>query len=333
MGMNKRVVVILLNMGAPQKSEEIPGYLQNIFSDPSIFNLPMSGFLRKSFVRWIVNKRLPKTRRIYERIGGGSPLNRITGQQAQLLETYLKQKMHSDFQVFYAMRYTEPQLKDVWQAVVAQQYDQAIMLTLYPQYSTTTTGSFIAEWQACRTKDNEALFIKSYYDHPVFIRASADHIHAYMKSNSHPGEQSVLVFSAHGIPLNRAKRGDPYPKEIKACIDAIRARLPQRIETYLGFQSKVGPVRWLKPETSEVIKILAKQGVKKLFVYPVSFVADNSESLYEIDILFREKARSWGIDIFHTIPCLNTDGAFIAALGEITKEIIENKLSKKYMNR
>jgi ferrochelatase len=329
----QKQILILLNMGGPQSIGEIPSYLQNIFSDPGIIDLPLPKFLRRPLIRWIVAKRLPKTEAIYQQIGGGSPLNKITEQVAQLLQRHLKEAYNQHTDVHFAMRYTNPFFSTVWQQIAGKQEMPTILLSQYPQFSTTTTGSFINEWQRLKKSDNYSLLIKSYFDHPAFIEASAEHLKAYIQSNSSEGEQTILLFSAHGIPVNRVKQGDPYPEEINGCIDAVTARLPRSVETYLGFQSKVGPVRWLKPETSEVIQILAKQGIKKLFVYPISFVADNSESLYEIDILFREKARSWGIDIFHTIPCLNTDDAYIDALAQITMEAIKGELPGRFIFR
>jgi ferrochelatase len=329
----KKQTLILLNMGGPQSIGEIPSYLQNIFSDSNIIDIPLPNFLRKLLIRRLVAKRIPKTVSIYQKIGGGSPLNRITKQEAQLVQHCLKQSYKQDIDVLFAMRYTEPFFPAVWQQIAEQRRNRIILLSLYPHFSTTTTGSFIDQWQQLRKNDHQSLFIKSFFDHPAFVAASVEHIRAYIQSNSSEGEHTILLFSAHGIPVNRVKRGDPYPEEINGCIDAITAQLPESVETYLGFQSKVGPVRWLKPETSEVIQILAEQGIKKLFVYPISFVADNSESLYEIDMLFRERARSWGIDIFHTIPCLNTEDVFINALAQITMEAIKGELPGRFLFR
>jgi ferrochelatase len=327
----QRHALILLNMGGPQSLEQIPAYLAHIFNDPNIIDIPLPSFLRKPLIRRIVTKRVPKTTAIYQQIGGSSPLNAITAQQAIVLEQCLKKSYNVNVSVVSALRYTGPFLPQVWQQVNQQDFKRILLLSLYPHYSTTTTVSFIDQWQDLRKTGPPSLFIKSYFDHPAFIAASTEHIKAYIQTNSCEGEQSILLFSAHGIPVSRVKQGDPYPEEINGCIDAITDRLPRSVETYLGFQSKVGPVRWLKPETSDVIKILAEQGIKKLFVYPISFVSDNSESLYEIDILFREKAKSWGIDIFHTIPCLNTDDAFIDALAQIVVEAADGKLPERYL--
>lgn len=328
--MPKRAV-ILLNMGGPRTLEEIPAYLENIFNDPNIIDIPVPGFLRKPLVRRIVKKRIPKTTAIYKQIDGGSPLNLITEQQAKALEKRLNELNQPDINVFYAMSYTRPFFPEIWETVEKGAYDQVILLSLYPHFSTTTTGSCIKQWLKVRENGPQSFFIKSFYDHLAYIEVTAKHIESYIKTNSVEGEEAVLLFSAHGIPVSRVKKGDPYPDEINRCIDAIADRFPQNIETYLGFQSKVGPVRWLEPETSEVIKILAEQGIEKLFVYPISFVADNSESLYEIDILFRNKALSYGVDIFHTIPCLNTDDSFIGALAAIIGEAINGELDERYL--
>ncbi len=316
---------MISNMGGPDSLDAVEPYLYNIFSDPDIIDIPLPGFLRKPLVRWISKKRGPESRHIYEQIGGQTPLTEITEHQAALLQNMLNENGADRFDVFSAMRYWHPFIEDQWEKITGGNFDKVIILSLYPFYSTATGGSLINLINRLNAgkivADEDLLLIDRFGNHPRFIQAMADDINAALSEDK---DCRDVLFSAHSIPMKRIRQGDPYRDEVEAAAEALRKELPERINFHLSYQSKVGPVQWLSPATDETIKALAEQGVKKLIVYPLGFVADNSETIYEIGILYKNLAHENGITDYKFIKALNTNETFIFGL----KEIIHDNFSR-----
>ncbi len=315
-----KTAVMICNMGGPDSLDEVEPYLLNIFSDPDIIDIPLPEFLRNRFVRWLLRKRGPKIRDIYKKIGGRTPLNNITKQQAEALAVTLNKDKNSSFTVFTAMRYWHPLMEDVWQIILSQDFDKIVVLSLYPFYSTTTTGSMEKLIGRLTVEsgvdDNKVCFIDRFGTHPGFIKVMVGQIKSEL--SAHPEDSyRDLLFSAHSVPMKRIKNGDPYQDEIEQAIAEIKKQLPADLNVHLSYQSKVGPVQWLSPATSDKIEELAANNVKSLLVYPLGFVADNSETIYEIDILYRELAQANGITKYNCIAALNTDQNFVDTLNTI----------------
>ncbi len=316
-----RTAVILANMGGPDSLEAVKPFLENIFNDPDIIDIPVPEFFRSRLVKTIIKKRLPESLEIYRRIGGKSPLLKISLKQARLLEENLNQHNDDEHRVFVAMRYWKPFFEEVWNKILADRFDRVIVLSQYPQYSSTTTGSFenlLAKLsQNARKFHGDVEFIRSYCDFPGYIHAITDQIRSTMVDTILNKKTAHLILSAHGIPIKRIKQGDPYRKEIARSFDAVRHLLPDHINMHLAYQSKVGPVKWLGPDIQDVLRKLARKNVNEVFVYPISFVTDNSETVYEIDILYRKLALKLGFNSFTCIPALNTSPRFITAMARI----------------
>jgi ferrochelatase len=317
-----KIAVMIVNMGGPDSLEAVEPYLYNIFKDPDIIDIPLPEFLRRRFVRWLSGRRAPKSREIYAKIGGRSPLNDITDQQALLLEKALNNCDKATFRVFTAMRYWFPLVEDVWQKICSQGFEKLIVVSLYPFYSTTTAGSLEKLIQRLNKAGDYPLenlqFIGSFGNHPLFIKAMIEQIRTSLS-----GKEQNLLFSAHSIPMRRIKGGDPYQQEIEQAVKQISEQLPSGIRVHLSYQSKVGPIAWLGPATADAIKTLAKNKVKDLLVYPLGFVSDNSETIYEIDILYKDLAFAAGMTTFTKIDALNDDPLFIDALKNIVMERCE----------
>ena len=317
----KKIAVIISNMGGPDSLDAVEPYLYNIFKDRDIIDIPLPEFLRDPLVRWLAKKRAPESREIYEKLGGKTPLTEITSQQARHLQDMLNKSAEVDFEVFPAMRYWYPLLEEVWKQVADQSFDKIVVVSLYPFYSTATSGSLEKLirrlLQTHPVAEGDLRIINRCGNHPLFISAIGNTIKSVIAANPQIEFRDIL-FSAHSIPMARIRRGDPYRDEVEEAVRLIQRQLPAELRVHLAYQSKLGPVKWLSPATSDKIDQLAGQGVRNLLVYPLGFVADNSETLYEIGMLYRELAESKGISNYYRIDALNTDERFIQLLKELT---------------
>lgn len=322
-----RVGVLLLNLGGPDQLEDVRPFLFNLFSDPEIIRLPFT-WLQKPLAWLISTSRAKKSQENYKLIGGGSPLRRITEDQAQALQTALHAK-GQDAQVYIGMRYWHPFTEEAIARIKRDGVDRLVILPLYPQFSISTSGSsfrLLAKlWQEDPTLQTiDYTVIPSWYERPGYLKAMADLIAKEL--DQFPSPDSVhIFFSAHGVPLSYVEEaGDPYQQEIEACTDLIMKTLNRPNPHTLAYQSRVGPVEWLKPYTEEAIPELAAQGVENLLVVPVSFVSEHIETLEEIDIEYRELAEEAGIHHFHRVPALNTHPVFIEDLSELVVHAMNN---------
>ncbi len=304
--------VILLNMGGPEKQEDVAGFLYNLFSDREIIRLGPP-WLQKPLAWYIARKRADKSRKAYALIGGGSPLKEITLQQAQCLEQSLQ--FSGLFSVAIAMRYWSPRAAQALAAMKSQKVERIIALPLYPHYSRATSGSSLSDLKREAERlcpDLPFVAIESWPDHPLYIGALVDSI---KNGLSRFDEQEVqIIYSAHSLPVSFIKAGDPYVDHILQTVQAIekQTNLPGR----LCFQSRSGPVEWLSPSTPEMIRTLADEGKKNVLMVPISFVSDHIETLYEIDILYQKFAEELGIRLLSS-PSLNCHPLFISALRDL----------------
>jgi ferrochelatase len=312
--------VVLLNLGGPDSLQAVRPFLYNLFSDRDIIRLGPS-FLQRP-VAWLISTlRSKKTEGMYRRIGGKSPILDITIAQASALEKELNKGSGISFKVYIGMRYWHPFIKDTAQKISDDGIKHLIVLSLYPHYSKATTGSSVADFKkAVAGRDVRIQYIEQWQDFPPYINAlaelAADGLSEFKE------KEFDLLYSAHSLPQSFINEGDPYLDHIKTTIEQVNERLsgePYNITGFksrLSFQSKTGPVKWLGPSTEEAIVHLSKGGCKNLFVVPISFVSDHIETLYEIDILYKEFARKHGINL-KRCKALNTSEKFILAMKEL----------------
>ena len=312
---NSSVGILLLQMGGPDRLEDVPAFLYNLFSDREIIKLGPA-FLQKPLARLISSRRAPKSQEIYRKIGGGSPLKRITERQARTLEALLRRQ--GEFHVEVAMRYWPPLAEQAIHALLAQGVEQMIALPLYPHYTRATSGSSLTDLRRAHARiapNVPLLEIPSWPEQEHYVRALADRI--VRGAKRFEGEPMTLVYSAHSLPISFIEDGDPYVEEITRTIRAVEAITG--IAGTLCYQSRSGPVRWMRPVTEETIRALAEKGTRALLVVPVSFVSDHIETLHEIDIEYRELAQNCGIPWFQRAPSLNDHGDFLWAMASLVR--------------
>jgi ferrochelatase len=314
--------VILLNLGGPDSLQSVKPFLYNLFSDREIIRLGPAP-LQKPLAWLISTLRSPKTEKMYSQIGGKSPILDITQAQAKALEEALNKQSNTvhSFKVYTGMRYWHPFIDEVVAQISKDGIKKVIGLSLYPQYSVTTSGSSVSEFRKAASRHNmEIITVDSWHDHPLYIEALVDVIKKGLASFER-GSSPHILFSAHSLPQKIIDQGDPYVDQTLETIREIEKYLP--IRWHLSYQSKSGPVKWLEPATEDKLEELARDGIKNVLVVPISFVSDHIETLYEIDILYKKLAAKLNINLKRT-EALNTHPKFIEALQDIVMKSLEH---------
>ncbi|MBN3878885.1 MULTISPECIES: ferrochelatase [unclassified Nostoc] len=322
-----RVGVLLLNLGGPDKLEDVGPFLYNLFSDPEIIRLPFR-WLQKPLAWFIATRRTRTSQENYKQIGGGSPLRRITEAQGEALKEQLG-FLGQEVNIYVGMRYWHPYTEEAIAQITQDKVEHLVILPLYPQFSISTSGSSFRLldklWQEDpKLQPIDYTVIPSWYKQPGYLQAMAQLIAQELEQFPNPDEVHIF-FSAHGVPKSYVEEaGDPYQMEIEECTALIMQTLNRPNAHTLAYQSRVGPVEWLQPYTEDALKELGAQGVKDLVVVPISFVSEHIETLQEIDIEYREVAEESGIHNFRRVPAPNTHPVFINALAELVIDALRN---------
>lgn len=313
--------VLLFNLGGPENLNDVRPFLYNLFSDPEIIRI-RSALLRKSLAWLISTVRQGKSRSLYRQIGGGSPLRKITEAQAAALAAALREKGH-DAAIYVGMRCWKPSIDEAVERILADGITELVLLPLFPQYSGTTSGSCLKRFReldgrfglSSRTRIRE---IGAWFDEPLYVESMAGLIRKAIATLPAACAGRVhLLYSAHSVPARYIDEGDPYLDQTQRSVALINERLGNRYPSTLAFQSKVGPVKWLGPDTKDVLRELGKKEGIAVVTVPVSFVSDHIETLQEIDIVYREIALQSGIREFRRVEAPNVNGDFIEALANL----------------
>ncbi|MEW6510998.1 MAG: ferrochelatase [Bacteroidota bacterium] len=320
MSAQKPLGVVLLQLGGPDSLDSVEPFLVNLFSDPDIIDLPLAFLFRRRLARLIARTRAPKVQKYYRRIGGRSPILKLTLRQASALERALLPRLN--VRVVIAMRYWHPMTDTAIAQLAAAGVERVILLPLYPQYSKTTTGSSVNEWGRVIARRGathmRTELVEQYADHPRFVAALVRNITIALNRVPESERSHVhLVFSAHGTPLKLVRDGDPYQPQIVRTYAAVLKAGNFGLRHHLCYQSKVGPQKWLEPSLDQTIERLAHENVSHVIVVPIAFVSDHSETLWEINIEGRAEARARGIRYFDMSPALHTNPYFIDALADL----------------
>ncbi len=313
--------VLLFNLGGPESLRDVKPFLYRLFSDPEIIRIKFAP-LRKLLAYTIATVRRKTSEGYYSQIGGGSPLRRLTEEQARALAGELKSR-GKDVRTFVGMCTWHPFLHEAVEEAGRSGIDRLVILPLFPQFSVTTTGSGFSALRPLLDKrfgsrKIELHWVRSWNDHPTYIESFVRAIR--LELAKFPNADSVhLLFSAHSIPEMYVRNGDPYLDQTKQSVELIMDALGRRNPYQLSFQSKIGPVKWLGPSTNDVLMQLGAQGTADVLVVPISFVSEHIETLYELDILYKKVAADAGIANFRRVPALNSDPTFIRALAEIVE--------------
>jgi ferrochelatase len=310
--------VLLLNLGGPEKQEDVKPFLFNLFSDRQIIRLGPA-FLQKPIARLIARRRAPQSSANYKKIGGGSPIRRITDQQAHALEEFLSDR--GSFMVRACMRYWHPFAAKAVRDLINGGVREIVALPLYPHYSIATTGSSMTDLHKVLRKYPSLAIreVRSWPDQPSYIQCLAKRINEGITLFN--GEQVQVVYSAHSLPKKFIDEGDPYVDEIMKTIEAVEQ--VTGVKGHLCFQSRSGPVEWLEPSTPDMLRQLAAKECKNILMVPISFVSDHVETLYEIDMLYKDMARDMGLRLEST-RALNDDPEFIEALATLVLDALKS---------
>jgi len=312
-----RTAVILANLGAPSQLDEVRPFLKQLFSDTDIFRFPFGKLGQSFFSSMIATLRAPKSRKFYKAIGGGSPLAANTVAQADALRDRLQDI--PDIKVWTAQRYWHPFISEVADQLLSEAVERIIIIPMFPHYSTTTTLSIINEWKRRGRDLPVPIVIERFFEKPEYSQACADRIEESLQSFK---VSPHILFSAHSIPQSRVEAGDTYLNEIRENMAQIMDKLPGDLSHSLAFQSKVGPVKWVGPPLDKELEHLINEGVEQILVYPISFVSEHVETLFELDIEFAEKARKLGFKHFVRASTVKTSDKFINVLEKLVRERI-----------
>lgn len=319
--------IVLMNLGGPDTLEDIEPFLYNLFMDPAIIDMPIGGIFRHWLSKYISTKRSKKVGKDYAKIGGGSPINRLTKEQAESLEVTLNRLCGEEsgvtFKVYIAMRYWHPTPEEAAQKMQRDEINKVVLLPLYPHYSKTTTGSSLIYWRLLEDHGKiptwPTAYVYEYAAHPKLVQAISTRIDEALQRFAKDIVDTIyFVFSAHGTPLyEMKKRRDPYCCLIHSTVEQIMKYRNNDHPFHVAFQSKVGPAEWLTPSTPDKLKELAEQGHAAVLLIPVAFVTDHIETLFELNMLIREQALGYGIEHYEVSSGLNSHPLFIEALAEV----------------
>ena len=318
-----RTAIVLFNLGGPDRLESVRPFLVNLFTDPAILRVP--AFIRPFLARRIALARVAPATENYKLLGGGSPLLGLTEQQARALEAALPDR---EARCFIAMRYWHPFSLEAARTVKAWDPDEVVLLPLYPQFSTTTTGSSLVAWREAAVQVGlvkPVTTICCYPDAPAFVAATAaivrDHYHR-ARTALPPGRRLRVLFSAHGLPEVIVKAGDPYQMQVEATVAAVVAALAvPDLDHVVCYQSRATPQTWIGPSTDAEVERAAKDGAAVLVV-PIAFVSEHTETLVELDVEYRELAEKAGVPGYFRVPTQNADAGFIGALAGLVRQAL-----------
>ena len=306
-----KLAVVLFNLGGPDGPEAVRPFLFNLFRDPAIIQAP--AVVRYPLAAMISRSRETQAKANYDLMGGSSPLLAETrAQQRELAEALERLSPGVDARVFVAMRYWKPFAAETARDVAALAPDEIVLLPLYPQYSTTTTASSLADWRRAYRGSGESRAICCYPTAHGLVAAHADAIRDRWVTAGKPSNIRLL-FSAHGLPQKVVDAGDPYRAQVEATAAAVAARLPELPDRRVCFQSRVGPLKWLEPFTDAEIRRAGAEG-KGVIVAPIAFVSEHVETLVELDHDYARLAEDVGASPYLRAPTPGVRGVFIEDL-------------------
>lgn len=321
--------VLLLNLGGPETLDEVRPFLFRLFRDPDIIPLPRWLRWLSWPIAWFIAKfRAPKSRLAYAAIGGGSPLHRTNQAVADQLLTKLQAAGLAEH-IAIAMRYWHPLTHVALDALEQAGCQRLVCVPMYPHYSTTTTMSSYRVLQKELGKRQkrwqpQVLQVLDYHLDERYLDCLRARMRPFLPTLAEAPDESAILFSAHSIPSDRVREsGDPYPMQVKAMASALSQIAPQGVRAELAYQSRVGPVEWLGPETPQKIAELAQTGIKRLLVVPISFVSEHVETLEEIDREYAKLAHALGITHFLRAPTVQADDDFVAFLATLVGEVLQ----------
>jgi protoporphyrin/coproporphyrin ferrochelatase len=313
--------ILLLNFGGPWTLSDVKPFLYRLFANPRVL-VGIPSPLRQLLAYLIAQVKGPSSIKNYRSIGGGSPQLKWTVMQAEGLRQLLREK---ETRVEVGMRSSDPSIDAALKQMKFWGADELMLLPLFPQFSTTTTGTCFDVVEDGLNKlgwHPQLTTVTHWPDHPEYIRLLRRSVDeaislAQLERNGSAGPIHV-VFSAHSLPMKIVERGDPYADDVARTVRAVTDDL--QAPWSLAFQSRNGRLPWLKPYLEDELKRLGRDGVDTVVVVPISFVSDHIETLFELDRLYLEIARKHGIKHYYRARCFNDDAQFPRVLQSILME-------------
>lgn len=323
--MREKTAIVLFNMGGPARLQDVRPFLRNLFADRAIINLPNP--FRYLLAEIISRSRKTEAMKNYALMGGASPIVAESEKQARALECFVQKNCpQHEIQCFVAMRYWAPRIGKVLNEIKKFGAERIILLPLYPQYSTTTTGSFFTNWDKAGGAGVKTIRIENYATDRHFIQAHVNNILKTFEQENTP-DNVRLILSAHGLPEKIIQAGDPYQSQVEQTCAAIMAQLPKALkDSRIAYQSRVGPLQWIGPSTLEEIEQAGKDN-KTVMIVPVAFVSEHIETLVELDIDYRERAKHMGVATYIRVPALGVEPDYITCLGNLAMQALEGEKS------
>ncbi len=318
-----KVAIVLFNLGGPDSLAAVRPFLMNLFTDPAILRVPF--FIRPFLARIIARARVKPARENYALLGGASPLLELTRRQASALTAALPE---IEVQSFIAMRYWHPFSRAAARAVKAWNPDHVLLLPLYPQFSTTTTGSSLTAWREAAAQVGLVKPVTTlccWHTDPAYLAAIAAQVRTrydQARVEQGAGAKVRVLFSAHGLPETIVRAGDPYQAQIETTVGGVVAALGiPELDHVVCYQSRATPQQWLQPSTEAELARAGRDGAA-VVVVPIAFVSDHSETLVELDVEYAAVARKDGVRGYYRVPAPNDDPAFIVALADIVRRAL-----------
>ncbi|XP_056874087.1 ferrochelatase, mitochondrial isoform X1 [Takifugu flavidus] len=323
--------ILMLNMGGPEKLEDVHDFLLRLFMDTDLMKLPVQNKLGP----FIAKRRTPKIQEQYSKIGGGSPIKHWTSMQGEgmvkLLDHMSPETAPHKF--YIGFRYVQPLTENAIEQMEEDGVERAVAFTQYPQYSCSTTGSSLnAIYRYYRNRGERPKMSWSVIDrwptHPLLVECFAEHIqNELLQFPEEKRDDVVILFSAHSLPMAVVNRGDPYPQEVGATVQRVMERLGHCNPYRLVWQSKVGPMAWLGPQTDEVIKGLCERGKKNILLVPIAFTSDHIETLHELDIEYGQVlGEECGVENIRRAASLNGNPLFMKALADLVQSHLKSNM-------
>ncbi|KAF3702335.1 Ferrochelatase, mitochondrial [Channa argus] len=321
--------ILMLNMGGPEKLEDVHDFLLRLFMDTDLMKLPVQNKLGP----FIAKRRTPKIQEQYSKIGGGSPIKHWTSMQGEGMVKLLDEMSPetAPHKFYIGFRYVHPLTEEAIKEMEKDGVERAVAFTQYPQYSCSTTGSSLnAIYRYYRNGGDRSKMRWSVIDrwptHPLLVECFAEHVtNELMKFPKEKRDDVVILFSAHSLPLAVVNRGDPYPQEVGATVQRVMERLGHCNPYRLVWQSRVGPMPWLGPQTDEVIKGLCERGKKNILLVPIAFTSDHIETLHELDIEYGQVlGEECGVENIRRAESLNGNPLFMKALADLVQSHLKS---------
>ncbi|KAJ2704894.1 hypothetical protein H4R19_005185 [Coemansia spiralis] len=325
----RKLGILMMNMGGPRTQDDVAQFLGNIFRDTDIIRLPAQSILGPL----IANRRVDKVKRQYMQIGGGSPIEKWTRAQGEGMVRALDgtSPETGPHRYYVGFRYTAPSIPGAVEEMLRDGIDHVIAFSQYQQFSGATTGSNLNELYRAQSRLDPTgrlrwSFIDRWGTHPGLVSAFADRVEDQVRRlPSDARDTTPILFSAHSLPLSAVDRGDPYVAEVAGTVACVVGELRRRGVANphrLTWQSAVGPVRWLGPQTEAAIGKLGASGYRSLVVVPIAFTSDHIETLFELDIEYGKVAKDAGIEQYLRAEALNDHPPFIDTLAALVRDHI-----------